>query len=107
VADVTELLCILLKPALYGVSNPKQYWYLLPFTLLAWIVDAVLAHTAWPLIAGWPHPHELTISDTLERLCKDTEHPSHLLFVEIAKAINRVCPTHDHIKALAAPKAAP
>lgn len=97
---MTELLCLLLKPALYGVSDPKRYWYLIPFTLLAWLVDAILAHTGWVLLAGWPQGREVTISDTLERLCADKSHPDYALFVEIARKINRVCPTHDHIKSV-------
>ena len=97
---MTFLLCLLLKPALYGVYDPRRYWYLLPITFLAWVVDAVLAHTAWAFIAGFPRGREFTISDTLERLCRDKRQADYGLFVEIARKINRICPTHDHIKAV-------
>lgn len=60
----------------------------------------VLAHTTWALVAGWPRKGEWTISHTLERLCQDHQHDDHALFVQIAKKINRVSPTRDHIKAV-------
>lgn len=97
---MTFLLCLLLKPALLGVGDPKRYWYLLPVTLLAWLVDIFIAHTTWPLIAGFPRKGEVTISHTLERLCKDTTRPDQALFIAIAKKINSVCPTGDHIRAV-------
>ena len=97
---MTELLCLLLRPALLCANEPKRYWYLAPITLLAWIVDVLLAHTAWALAFGWPRPGEVTISDTLERLCKEWNHPDHLLFRQIGMKINRVA-GHTHIKAVA------
>jgi hypothetical protein len=67
--------------------------------LVAWVLDIILAHTAWALVAGWPKKGEMTISDTLERLCKteNATHPDYLLFVEIARKVNRVSPTGAHI----------
>ena len=97
---MTELLCLLLKPALYAVSDPRKYWYLIPFAVAGWLVDCILCHTAWAIAFGWPHQDEVTVSDTLERLCKDFKNPDHYLFVAIAKKINSICPTHDHIKAV-------
>jgi hypothetical protein len=97
---MTEILCLLLKPALLCVGNPSRYWYLVPITILAWFVDVILCRTAWAMVFGWPKRKELTISDTLERLCKDNTHPDYLLLIEIAKKINRVDPFHSHIKAV-------
>lgn len=97
---MTELLCLLLKPALYGVSDPRRYWYLVPVVIVAWFVDVILAHTGWALIAGWPQRNEWTISDTLERLCREFTNPDQFLYIEIAKKINRVSPTGDHIKSV-------
>ena len=97
---MTFLLCLLLKPALYAVSNPLRYWYLAPVAFVAWLIDILICHTTWPLIAGFPRVGEVTVSDTLERLCRDTTHPDHGLFVQIALKINRVDPLHCHIKAV-------
>ena len=96
---MTELLCLLLKPALYAVSDPKKYWYLIPFAVAGWVVDCILCHTAWAVAFGWPKDGEVTISDTLERLCVDFKHPDQKLFLEIARKINRVDPLGSHIKA--------
>lgn len=95
-----DLLCLTLYPALLWDSDRWGYWYLLPVALFAWVVDIMLAHTLWPLIAGWPRRNEITISDTLERLCMDFTHPHHRLFVAIAKTINHLDPKRSHIKAV-------
>jgi len=97
---MTELLCLLLRPALVCVSNPRRYWYFAPITVLAWVIDVVLCHTFWPLLAGWPQRGEYTISDTLERLCADYHHPDRLLFVGMARKINRLDPLRSHIKSV-------
>ena len=96
---MTELLCLLLKPALYAVSNPRKYWYLIPFAVAGWLVDCILCYTFWCLLAGWPKHGEYTISDTLERLCR-AESSDQKLFIEIARKINRVDPLHSHIRAV-------
>lgn len=97
---MTELLCLLLKPALVCVANPGRFWYLVPIAVLAWLVDVVLCHTAWALAFGWPRPGATTISDTLEYLCVDHTHPDNLLFIQIGLKINRVA-GYPHIKVLA------
>ena len=97
---MTELLCLLLKPALLCVSNPRRYWYLAPVATLAWMVDVFLCHTFWALAFGWPKEGEVTISDMLERLCNEYEHPDNLLFIQIGLKINRVA-GFAHIKTLA------
>lgn len=94
-----DLLVILLKPALLWESNPWRYWYLTPVTLVAWVVDVAIAHTTWALMYGWPKPYEMTISHTLERLCK-TPGPDQQFLIEIAKKINRESPSGNHIKAV-------
>ena len=96
---MTEILCLLLYPALLCLSNPYRYFYLVPFVVLAWWVDFVLCHTFWAMAFGWPKHGEYTISDTLERLCREINNPDQELFLAIARKINRICPTHDHIKA--------
>jgi hypothetical protein len=99
---MTFLLCLLLKPALLCVSDPRRYWYLAPIAVLTWLLDIFITHTTWPLIAGFPRIGEVTISDTLERLCLDHRNPDRELFVAIAKKINRIDPLHAHIKAVRA-----
>ena len=97
---MTFLLCLLLKPALLCVSSPTRYWYLVPVAFIAWLLDIFIAHTTWPLIAGFPQIGEVTISDTLERLCLDRKNPDQDLFIGIAKKINRVA-GYAHIKGVA------
>jgi len=97
---MTEILCVLLYPALLCISSPLRYFYLIPFVLGAWLIDCILCHTFWALAFGWPKHGEVTISDTLERLCLDFNNPDHELFVAIAKKINRVDPLHAHIRAV-------
>lgn len=96
-----DLLCLLLTPALLGLANPKKYWYLLPTTILAWVVDVAMNYTVISLISGdgWPRKGEWTFSQRLERLCV-AEGPDKLLFIEIAKKLNRVDPLGTHIKAV-------
>ncbi len=91
-----DLLIILLKPALLCVEA-KKYW-LFPIALVAWVIDMIIAHTTWALIAGMPKSGEWTISQTLNRLCKDKTHPDHQLFIQIAKKINQMSPTKNHIQ---------
>lgn len=93
-----DLLIFLLRPALLCTEGGR--WWLAPVALLAWVIDVILAHTTWALVAGWPRRNEWTISHTLERLCMKFDHPDHGLFVAIAKKINRISPTRSHIKAV-------
>lgn len=97
---MTFLFCLLLKPALLFVSDPRRYWYLAPVAFFAWLLDIFIAHTTWPLIAGFPHVGEVTISDTLERLCLDRKNPDQDLFIGIARKINRVA-GYAHIRSVA------
>lgn len=77
-----------------------QLVLLFPFTLIGFLADCVMNNTVVPLVleGGWFE--ELTFSTRLERLC--VSDPNTLitrdLCVQIALAINRVCPTHNHIK---------
>jgi hypothetical protein len=98
-----DLLLLLLAPALRYVEDKETPWWRLDLAviaILAWVVDIIIAHTTWAAAFGWPKPYELTISHTLERLCKEKEHPDYELFIQLAKKINRVSPTHDHIRAV-------
>lgn len=92
------LFLLLLKPALRVVEGGewRYFWAVLP----AWLLDVLIAHSTWALVFGWPHRGEWTISDTLERLVRDTQHPRHALAVAIAREINAVSPTGKHIKAM-------
>lgn len=90
----------LLRPALRYVEDPATPWWRLDLALcaiVAWVADVVAARTLWPVLAGWPCPHELTISHTLERLCQ-TPGPDRQAFVELARWINRRSPTGRHIE---------
>jgi hypothetical protein len=91
------LLVFLLEPALLFVeANQYRYFF---HALIAAISDIVIAHTSWAWLTGWPKKGEWTISHTLERLCKE-EGPDQQLYIELAKKINRISPTGDHIKAV-------
>ena len=94
-----DLLIILLKPALLAAEGGVRW--LLPVTFVAWLLDVLIAHTTWALIAGWPRRGEWTVSQTLERLCV-TPGPDQALYVELARRINRISPSGRHIKAVAA-----
>ena len=93
-----DLLILLLVPALRFLNNPGKYWYFSFAPIPALILDIAIAHTTWVLIAGMPRKGEVTVSDTLERLCRDTTHPDHALFLQIALKINRAA-GFVHIKA--------
>lgn len=99
-----DLLILLLKPSLYFLSDPRRYWYLLPVTIIAYLVDRVIANTTFRWCVGrGPTGSEKTVSDMLESLVLDTNHPDQLLFIQIALKINRVDPKHSHIKGVLAP----
>jgi len=89
-------LCLILHWALLGYEQPKKYWYLIPVTLVAFVLDVIICFTTWRLISGPIEKSEWTISKTLERLCK-TEGVRQNLFIEIAKEINRQSPSGKHI----------
>jgi hypothetical protein len=95
-----DILIFLMRPALLFLDNPLRYWYFFPTVLPAWLADIFVAHTTWALVAGFPRIGEVTVSDTLERLCNDITNPDCLLFVEIARKINRAV-GFTHIKAVA------
>lgn len=98
-----DLLILLLAPALRYVEDEGTPWWrmdLAALAIIAWVADISITHTTWALAFGWPKPYELTISHTLERLCKDKQHPDYELLVQIAKKINRVSPTRNHIRAV-------
>jgi hypothetical protein len=94
-----DLLIILLAPALKFLNEPKKFWYFFWAPLPAWFADIIITHSTWVLVAGFPHIGEVTISDTLERLCSDLEHPDHALFWQLGLKINRVA-GYVHIRAL-------
>jgi hypothetical protein len=92
-----DLLILLLVPALRFLNEPRQYWYFFWAPLPAWLIDIAIAHSTWALVAGFPRIGEVTVSDTLERLCR-TPGPDQPLFIELARKINRASGTQ-HIKA--------
>ena len=94
-----DLLIILLIPALKAVEGGSKnplHWLA---ALVAWLVDMVIAHTTWALIAGFPKKGEWTVSHTLERLCLEPSQDLPL-YLSIARKINSVSPTGRHIKAV-------
>lgn len=117
-----DLVIFLLYPMLYfvhyanqlkalptSVQETERYGILLvavlilfPFALVGFFADIVMNNTTVPftLKGGWFQ--EWTFSTRLERLCvqDDSELMTKQLCIEIALAINRVCPTHDHIEAV-------
>ena len=97
---MTFLFLLLLRPALMCVDAGSRLPHHVAAAFVALVLDVILTHTVWRLIAGPLQGKERTISDTLERLCRDDDHPDVALFIEIARKINRVSPTGDHIKAV-------
>jgi hypothetical protein len=89
-------------------SAPKALLYIVMLlllfapTLVGFFADVIMNNTLVPIVlkGGWFQ--ELTFSTRLERLCvvDDSEYLDKDLCVQIALAINRVCPTKDHIKAV-------
>jgi hypothetical protein len=72
---------------------------------IGFLADVVMNNTTVPfaLKGGWFE--EFTFSTRLERLCvkDDSELVTRRLCIEIGLAINRVCPTKDHIQAVLDP----
>jgi hypothetical protein len=70
--------------------------------LLGIVADIVMNNTTIPILLGGGWFQEWTFSTRLERMCvvEADAFFSKQLCIEIAKAINRKCPTHDHIKAV-------
>lgn len=96
-----DLLCLLLKPALFFVSNKKKYAYLAPLAVVALIVDVAMNYTTISIISGdgLPRKGEWTFSQRLERLCVE-ESADKELYKQIALKLNRIDPLHCHIKAV-------
>jgi hypothetical protein len=89
-------------------SAPKALLYIVLLillfapTLTGFFADVIMNNTLVPVVlkGGWFQ--EWTFSTRLERLCvvDDSEYLDKDLCIQVALAINRVCPTHDHIKAV-------
>ena len=93
------LFLLLLRPALMCVDGGSRKPHHVAAALVAFVLDMLIARTVWRFIAGPLQGKERTISDSLERLCRHDDNPDVAMFLEIAKKINRVSPTHNHIKA--------
>ncbi len=97
---MTWLLLKLLRKALaYAEAGARRY---LAHALVGYLADLVVARTTFAEIAGQPQQGEKTVSDMLERLAHpfNSLDPDYLLYVELAKFINRRSPTGRHIKAV-------
>ena len=93
------ILTLLLRPALAAVDGGSRKPHHVLAALLAYLLDLIIARTTWRLIAGPLQPGERTISDSLERLCKDVNNPDWALYYALSLRINRASPTGKHIKA--------
>jgi hypothetical protein len=97
---MTWLLLVCLRPALLCLDNPARYWYYVPVLLVGFVADVWVAHTVFAQMAGQrPQRGEWTVSQMLERLCSDLDHPQRPLFVQLAIYINRAAGTR-HIEAV-------
>ena len=95
---MTWLLLLLLPGALrYTDAGEKKFIF---HALLAGIADVIVAHTTFAQLVGKPLKGEWTVSQMLERLCKDYTHKNYLLFYSLAVHINETSPTKNHIKAI-------
>lgn len=95
---MTALLLLLLPGALRYIDGGERQFVL--HAAIALVLDVVVAHTTFAAIAGWPRSGEWTVSQMLERLCREFSHPDRMLFVALARNINRRSPSRDHIKAV-------
>lgn len=93
------LFLLLLRPALLCVDGGSRKPHHVAAALVAWVLDIIIARTTWRLVAGPLQGSERTISDSLERLCLDINHPDWALYYSLARSINRLSPTGNHIKA--------
>ena len=91
-----DLLIFLLRPALCYAEGGEKKFVLI--ALVAFIVDAVIAHTTFRLIAGKPLKTEWTVSQVVQRIANDDTHDDQFFFIELAKFINKQSPTGKHIK---------
>jgi hypothetical protein len=95
------ILVWLLRPALACVDGGSRKPAHIAAAVVAWVADLVAARTVWAWFVGGLHPGEKTISDTLERLAQHNMlDPNQPLYYQIAKYINRVSPTKNHIEAV-------
>ena len=94
-----DLFLVLLRPALMCIEGGSRKPHHVLAAVVAWVLDVILARTTWRLIAGPLQGRERTISDSLERLCLDVNHPDWALFYALSRYINRLSPTGRHIKA--------
>lgn len=92
------LFLLLLRPALLCVDGGSRKPHHVAAALVAWVLDLLIARTTWRLFAGPLQGSERTISDSLERLCKDINNPDWALYYSLARRINRLSPTGNHIK---------
>lgn len=95
---MTALLLLLLPGALRYTDGGERQFVL--HAAIALVLDVIVAHTTFAVIAGWPKRDEWTVSQMLERLCMEFSHPDRMLFVGLARHINRISPTREHIKAV-------
>lgn len=95
---MTALLLLLLPGALRYTDGGERQFVL--HAVFALVLDVIVAHTTFAVIAGWPRKGEWTVSQMLERLCVEFSHPDRMLFVGLARHINRISPTREHIKAV-------
>lgn len=93
------VLLLVLRPAMACVDGGSRRWQDVVAALVGLVADLVAARTTWSLIAGPLQPGERTISDSLERLCKDVNNPDWALYYALSRRINRASPTGKHIKA--------
>jgi len=90
----------LLPAALHCVDGSSRKPHHIAAALIAFVLDLLIVRSyAWRWFAGERKKGEKTISDMLERLCAETHNPDWPLYYGLARKINRISPTGDHIKA--------
>lgn len=93
------LLCLPQALAYVGNTPAKRWWGFVP-TLAGYFVDRSIAHFYMPKLVGrGPNSNERTVSDMLENLCVQEDHPDRQLLLQIALKINRVA-GYAHIKSV-------
>ena len=95
-----RLFLYLLPYALQCVDACSRKPHHVAAALVAWVLDLLIVRSyAWRWFAGERKKGEKTISDMLERLCAETHNPDWPMHYSLARKINRISPTGDHIKA--------
>lgn len=91
------LLGAVLAPALQCVDGGRRAPGFLLAAVVGAVLDVIVARTTFAVIFGWPRWKEVTVSNALQRIVNEGDHPLLDWAVYISEGINKVSPTKKHI----------